>query len=112
MEPAHQLRLLCHVGSFCNSAPVSSQAKPRWDSGDAPDAQNFKFELRWERPGRDTHQVHEHGPGHVAATAGLIEVHVHPLQLQVALSLEATIGIDAVFVADYLRSAEDRSEAV
>ena len=36
--------------------------------------------------GGSTHQVKQHGAGHVAAAGGLVEVHIDALQLQVALA--------------------------
>ena len=45
-------------------------------------------------------QIHQHCPGHVDAVGALVEVHVHPLQLQVTAALEAPLCIQPVLVAD------------
>ena len=50
-------------------------------------------------------QVHEHGAGHVAATAGFVEVHIDALQLAVWVVCAAAVGaggIDAMLAADQL----------
>mmetsp|Transcript_7107 Transcript_7107/g.43999 ORF Transcript_7107/g.43999 Transcript_7107/m.43999 type:complete len:507 (+) Transcript_7107:1893-3413(+) len=44
-------------------------------------------------------QVHEDGSGDVPSTGGFVEVHVDPFELQVAVSMVGSDGIDAVFVA-------------
>ena len=50
------------------------------------------------------HQVHEDGSGHVAAAAGLVEVHVDALQLQVRVAVIAAGRVHAVLVTHHLRS--------
>ena len=45
-------------------------------------------------------KVHENRAGHVAATSGLIAVHVGALQLQVRVTVVRARGVDAVLVRD------------
>ena len=47
-------------------------------------------------------QVHQDGPGHVLPAAGLVVVHVDPLQLEVGLPSVGTGGVNAVLVRDDL----------
>ena len=47
-------------------------------------------------------QVHQDGPGDVLPTAGLVVVHVDPLQLEVGVSMVGSGGVDAVLVRDDL----------
>ena len=47
-------------------------------------------------------QVHQDGPGDVLPTAGLVVVHIDPLQLEVGLPSVGTGGVDAVLVGDDL----------
>ena len=53
-----------------------------------------------------THQVHEDGAGHIAAAAGLVEVDVDPLELQVGVAVIAARGIHAMLVAHHLRGVQ------
>ena len=43
-------------------------------------------------------QVHQHGPGHVLPTAGLVVVHVDPLQLEVRLPGIGASGVNTVLI--------------
>ena len=47
-------------------------------------------------------QVHQHGPGHVLAPAGLVVVDIDPLQLEVGLPSVGAGGVNAVLVRDDL----------
>ena len=47
-------------------------------------------------------QVHQDGPGHVLPAAGLVVVHIDPLQLEVGLPSVGTGGVNAVLVRDDL----------
>merc|ERR550539_1554751 len=47
-------------------------------------------------------QVHQHSPGHVLPPAGLVVVHVDPLQLEVRISTVAASGVDTVLITDDL----------
>ena len=47
-------------------------------------------------------QVHQDGPGDVLPAAGLVVVHVDPLQLEVGVSMVGSGGVDAVLVRDDL----------
>ena len=47
-------------------------------------------------------QVNQDGPGDVLATAGLVVVHIDPLQLEVGVSMVGSGGVDAVLVRDDL----------
>ena len=43
-------------------------------------------------------QVHQHGPGHVLPSAGLVVVDIDALQLEVGLSAVGSSGVNAVLV--------------
>ena len=45
-------------------------------------------------------QVHQHGPGHVLAAAGLVVVDIDPLQLEVRVSMVCASGVNAVLIGD------------
>ena len=47
-------------------------------------------------------QVHEDGPGHVLAAAGLVVVDIDPLQLQLGLTAVGAGGVDAMLVTENL----------
>ena len=47
-------------------------------------------------------QVHQHSSGHVLATAGLVVVDVDPLQLEVAVSMIGSSGVNTMLIRDYL----------
>ena len=47
-------------------------------------------------------QVHEDGPGHVLASAGLVVVDVDPLQLEVRVPMVGASGVDTMLIRDYL----------
>ena len=47
-------------------------------------------------------QVHQDGPGHVLPAAGLVVVHIDPLQLEVGLPSVGAGGVNAVLVRDDL----------
>ena len=47
-------------------------------------------------------EVHEDGAGHILAAAGLVVVHVDPLQLEVGVPMVGAGGVDAVLVRDNL----------
>jgi hypothetical protein len=47
-------------------------------------------------------QVHQNGPRHVLAPAGLVVVHIDPFQLQVRVPVVGPGGVDAVLVGDDL----------
>ena len=47
-------------------------------------------------------QVHQDGAGHIAATRGLVEVHVDALQLQVGVTVVRARGVDTVLIGDNL----------
>ena len=47
-------------------------------------------------------QVHQDSPGHVLPAAGLVVVHIDPLQLEVGLPGVGAGGVDAVLVRDDL----------
>ena len=47
-------------------------------------------------------QIHEDGPGHVAAAGGFVEVNVDALQLEVGVTVVGAGGVDAVLVGDDL----------
>ena len=45
-------------------------------------------------------QVHQHGPGHVLAAAGLVVVDIDPLQLEVRVSMVGASGVNTVLIGD------------
>ena len=47
-------------------------------------------------------QVHQHGPGDVLATGGLIVVHVDPLKLKLGSSTVGSSWVNTVFIRDNL----------
>ena len=50
-------------------------------------------------------QVHQHGPGNVAATASFVEVHIDALELALRVFCAAAVGaggVDAMLAADQL----------
>ena len=47
-------------------------------------------------------QVHQHGPGHVLAAAGLVVVNIDPLQLKVRGASIGAGGVDAMLIRDDL----------
>ena len=51
-------------------------------------------------------QVHQDGPGDVLPTAGLVVVHIDPLQLEVGSAGVGAGGVDAVLVRDDLPELE------
>ena len=55
---------------------------------------NYRFDTAY--------QIHEDGPRHIPPTASLIEVHIHPLQLQVGVAGIRAGGIHAMFIAHHL----------
>ena len=53
-------------------------------------------------------QVHQHGPGHVLAAAGLVVVDIDPLQLEVRGASIGAGGIDTVLIRDDLPELEGK----
>ena len=47
-------------------------------------------------------KIHEDGTGHVAATSGLVEVHVDALQLKIGVTVVGSGGVHTVLVGDHL----------
>ena len=47
-------------------------------------------------------QVHQHSSGHILATAGLVVVDVDSLQLEVAVSMIGSSGVNTMLIRDYL----------
>ena len=46
---------------------------------------------------KNTHRTY---PGHIFATAGLVVIHVNPLQLEVRVAHIAAGGVDAVLITE------------
>ena len=47
-------------------------------------------------------KVHQHGPGHVLSSGGLVVVDVDPLELEVRVSMVGTSGVNTVLIGDDL----------
>jgi proteasome assembly chaperone (PAC2) family protein len=47
-------------------------------------------------------KIHEDGTGHIAATSGLVEVHIDALQLKIGITVVSSGGIHTVLVGDHL----------
>ena len=45
-------------------------------------------------------QVHEDGPGHVLAAAGLVVVDIDPLELEVRVAMVGASGVNSVLIGD------------
>lgn len=50
-----------------------------------------------------SHQVQQHGTRHISPAAGLIKVHIDPLQLEVGVASVCAGGIHPVLIADHLQ---------
>ena len=58
------------------------------------------------------YQVHQNTTGHVSASRGLVEVHVHSFQLQITAALISALKVDAMLSADHLLQSPSKTVRV
>ena len=57
-------------------------------------------------------QINENGPGYIFASRSLIVVHVDPLQLEIAVAMVSSSGVNTVFIRDDFPELENEKISI